>query len=98
MITKYFTKVTVKFDPFTASAKPARLFLSRIPAALRATCAVDFKVLTSASAASEKPIVEVTFKDKHSMKADPREMTFKEMSEHFDSHSRKLKIQESISE
>ncbi|XYA01297.1 39S ribosomal protein L44, mitochondrial [Meyerozyma guilliermondii] len=98
MITKYFTKVSVKFDPFAASAKPARLFLSRIPTSLRATCAVDFKVLTSTSPASEKPIVKVTFKDKHSMEADPQAMTFKEISEHFDSHSRKLVMQDSITE
>lgn len=98
MITKYFTKAIVKFDPFAVSAKPARLFLSRIPTSLKATCNVEHKVLTKDSPASEKPVILVTFKDKHVMNADPETMTFKEIQEHFNSHSRKLAIKESISD
>lgn len=96
MITKYFTKVSVKFNPFTTGAKPARLFLSRIPTSLKAQCTVDYKVLTESS--KEKPTVEVTFKDKHKMQVDPETMNFVELSNHFDGHSRKLAIKDAITE
>lgn len=96
MITKYFTKVSVKFNPFTPGAKPARLFLSRIPTSLKPQCAVDYKVLTELS--KEKPVVEVTFKDKHKMEVDPEKVNFVELSNHFDSHSRKLAIKDAITE
>lgn len=98
MITKYFTKVSVKFDPFTASSRSARLFLARIPPSMKGACKIDYKVLTANSPVSEKPIVEVTFKDKHIMKADPEEMNFKDLSVFFDSHSRQLAIKEAISD
>lgn len=94
MITKYFTKVAVKFDPFAASAKPVRLFLARIPSQQKSGVAVDFKVLTK----NEKPSVSVTFKDKHVMDADPEAMTFQDLSEHFDQHSRKLALKAAISD
>lgn len=96
MITKYFTRVSVKFDPFASSAKPVRLFLSRIPLSLKGSCKVDFKVLTPTS--QERPDIEVTFKDKHMLKADPNVMSFKDLATHFDGHSRKLAINEAISE
>lgn len=96
MITKYFTKVTVKFDPFAPSARPARLFLARIPPSLKGQCQVNYKVLTADSAAAEKPIIEVTFKDKHTLLADPATMGFTELSLHFDAHSRKLVLKDSI--
>lgn len=31
MITKFMTEVTAKFNPFSACAKPARLFLTFLP-------------------------------------------------------------------
>lgn len=96
MITKYFSKVTVKFNPFTPGAKPARLFLSRIPTSLKPQCSIDFKVLGEGSV--DKPLVEVTFKDKHKMSVDPEKVNFVELSNQFDSHSRKLAIQEAITE
>lgn len=94
MITKYFTKVAVKFDPFAASAKPVRLFLARIPSQQKSGVAVDFKVLTK----NEKPSVSVTFKDKHIMSGDPESMSFHDLSEHFDLHSRKLALKAAISD
>ncbi|CUM67985.1 uncharacterized protein PRCAT00005699001 [Priceomyces carsonii] len=98
MITKYFTKVVVKFDPFSSSAKPARLFLSRIPTSMKGTCNIDYKVLTKESPINERPTIEVTFKDKHTMKADPETMEFKEVTEYFNGHSRRLALKEAISE
>lgn len=98
MITKYFTRVSVKFDPFSASAKPTRLLLSTIPLSMRATCKIDFKVLTASSAAKEKPLIEVTFKDKVVMNADPQTMSFQDITDHFNTHSRKLALKDAISE
>lgn len=94
MLTKYFTLVTVKFNPFSASAKPVRLFLARIPAQLKSGVAVNYKVLTSEEAA----LISVTFKDKHTMTADPEKMSFADVAAHFDTYSRQLKLKESISE
>lgn len=94
MITKYFTKVAVKFDPFAASSKPVRLFLARIPSQQRSGVAVDFKVLTK----NEKPSVSVTFKDKLVMEADPEVMTFEDLRSYFDGHSRKLAINQAINQ
>lgn len=96
MITKYFTKVNVKFNPFTIGAKPARLFLSRIPSSLKSQCTVDFKVLPENS--KELPVVEVIFKDKHKMSVNPEEVSFIELSNYFNSHSRKLAIKDAISD
>lgn len=94
MITKHFTKVAVRFNPFAASAKPVRLFLARIPSQQKSGCAVDFKILTN----DEKPSISVTFKDKHVMKADPEDMSFQDLREHFDLHSRKLDLKAAISD
>lgn len=96
MITKYFTKVSVRFNPFNTGAKPARLFLSRIPSSMKGQCVVDYKVLTEQS--KEPSLVEVMFKDKHVMKVDPDSMNFVELSNYFDGHSRKLAIKDAISE
>jgi large subunit ribosomal protein L53 len=37
MITRFITEVNTKFNPFSATAKPARLFLSFLPPNARAT-------------------------------------------------------------
>ena len=94
MITKYFTKVTVRFDPFSAGAKAARNFLTRIPPSMKGQCVINHKVLTSAS---EQSIIEVTYKDKFVTQVDPTKLNFKEVAAHFDTHSRKLAIQDAIS-
>lgn len=96
MIIKYFTKVTVRFHPFTPGAKPARLFLSRLPSAIKSQCVIDYKVLSGTT--KEKPIIEVVFKDKHKMNIDPETANIVEVANHFDSHSRKLAIKDAISE
>lgn len=95
MITKYFTKVSVKFNPFAANSKPIRLFLARIPSQQRSGCAVDFKVLTKMS---DTPQVKVTFKDKHVMDVNPETMSFADLQAHFNAHSRKLALKEAISD
>ncbi|KAK6460020.1 mitochondrial 54S ribosomal protein YmL44 [Scheffersomyces coipomensis] len=65
MITKYFANVAVKFNPFSPGGVSARLFLSRVPSSAK----LETKVLTANS--KEKPEIQVTFKDKTVMTADP---------------------------
>ncbi|CAD1808235.1 39S ribosomal protein L53/MRP-L53 family protein [Candida parapsilosis] len=91
MITKYFSNVSVKFNPFSTGAKSARIFLSRMPPTAR----IDFKLLKNPSDQQE---IKVSFKDKHVMTADPSAMTVADLGDYFDSHSRKLAIKDSIQE
>lgn len=93
MITKYFTKVTARLDPFSVTAKPARLFIARIPVVLKSGCQIDCKLLTNPS---EAPVVKVTFKDKKTMEIDPTNKSFGDLSAYFDAHSRKLALQEAL--
>lgn len=93
MITKYFTKVSVRFNPFAPSAKPVRLFLARIPSQVKSGCAVDFKILNNPE---DKAEVKVTFKDKEVLQIDPESKSFQDLSAYFDTHSRKLAIKEAI--
>lgn len=93
MITKYFTKVSARFNPFTPTAKPARLFIARIPGLQKSGCQVDCKVLTDPT---EKPLIKVTFKDKHVMEIDPTSKSFDDLRAHFDAHSRKLALKEAL--
>ncbi|GCE98114.1 39S ribosomal protein L44, mitochondrial [Zygosaccharomyces mellis] len=95
MITKYFSKVVVKFNPFSKEAKTARLLLSSIPPAQRQLgTQIQNEVLSSAS--NKTPIIKVTFKDKKTMEVDPTKYTFQELSNYFDAHSRQLSLKETI--
>ncbi|SCV05889.1 LANO_0H17414g1_1 [Lachancea nothofagi CBS 11611] len=95
MITKYFTKVVVRFNPLGKEAKSARLLLCAIPPAQRTSgTSIQNELLVNGS--SKSPIVKITFKDKTEMEADPSSMTFKELGNYFDRHSRKLSLKESI--
>ncbi|EDO16569.1 hypothetical protein Kpol_1064p51 [Vanderwaltozyma polyspora DSM 70294] len=95
MITKYFSKIVVKFNPFGAEAKTARLFLCAIPPLQRMQgTMIQNELLTNGS--TKKPILKVTFKDKTEMETNPGEMTFQEVSNYFDTHSRRLQLKETI--
>lgn len=94
MITKYFTKVTVRFNPFSDAAKPVRLFMGRIPSALKSGCTIDYKILTG----NEEPLVKVTFKDKQEMEINPKNKRFEDLSSYFDAHSRRLALKDAILE
>ncbi|GME84740.1 unnamed protein product [Ambrosiozyma monospora] len=95
MITKFFTNVVVKFNPFGPEAKAARSFLSQIPPSLRGLCPVSLELLNAQS--KNKPIVQVTFKDKEVMKGDPSHLNIADFTNMFDKHSRKLQFKEDIS-
>ncbi|KAK6205060.1 mitochondrial 54S ribosomal protein YmL44 [Scheffersomyces amazonensis] len=92
MITKYFTNVSVKFDPFSKGGRSARLFLARVPHSAK----LETKVLTANSKDHQE--ISVTFKDKHIMKADPSKMKIDDLRDYFDSYSRKLVIKDAISD
>ncbi|CCE63889.1 hypothetical protein TPHA_0G00530 [Tetrapisispora phaffii CBS 4417] len=95
MLTKYFMKVVVRFNPFGKEAKTARLFLGSIPPHQRQQgTTIQNKLLTEGS--SEKPLLKVIFKDKKEMEADPTTMSFQEVSNLFDRHSKKLALKETI--
>ncbi|KAG0685501.1 39S ribosomal protein L44, mitochondrial [Kluyveromyces marxianus] len=81
MITKYFTKAVVKFNPFGKEGITSGLQLQN-------------EVLMAGS--TVKPTVKVVFKDKTELQADPTNMNFTELSNYFDRHSRKLALKESI--
>lgn len=92
MITKYINSVKVKFNPFHNSGKASRLFLARMPQLVK----IDCKVLPNTS--TEKPSIEVIFKDKHVIKANPETMKLNDLKELFNKHSRKLAIEDAIKE
>lgn len=94
MITKFFTKVAVKFDPFSASAKSVRLFLARIPSAQKSGCQISYQVVK----ANEEPQVKVTYKDKLEKEVNPENKSFEDLRAIFDAHSRKLALQSAIEE
>lgn len=90
MITKYFSSVVVKFDPFASSARSTRLFLSRVPSSTKIKCTI----LTKNDAST--PMIEVTYMDKVVLSANPAAMNIKGIADHFDSHSRKLVLKDAI--
>ncbi|KAL6937638.1 39S ribosomal protein L44, mitochondrial [Hanseniaspora osmophila] len=99
MITKYFTKVLVRFNPAGAEAKTARLFLSAIPPTQRNTTTkiVNDLILNSeAKNNAKKPLIKVTFKDKQEFEYDPTVVNIGELAQVLDRHSRKLLVKEAI--
>lgn len=70
------------------------MFLASIPPSLRGACAIKQEVLSQGSSVS--PLVQVSFKDKKVIEADPSTMSIDELHNLFDRHSRKLKLQDSI--
>ncbi|GMM28227.1 mitochondrial 54S ribosomal protein YmL44 [Martiniozyma asiatica (nom. inval.)] len=94
MITKYFTNVVVKFNPFGTEARCARSVLSQIPPALKASCKVDLELLNEDS--TKEPLVEVTFKDKTKMSGNPKTFTLADFTNMFDKHSRQLLFKEEL--
>lgn len=94
MITKYFTKVAVKFNPFGPEARCARAVLSQIPPSMKGVCQVDLELLNDKSTA--KPFVEVTFKDKTVMSGNPAELKLADFTNMLDKHSKKLLFKEEV--
>ncbi|ODV90169.1 hypothetical protein CANCADRAFT_24445 [Tortispora caseinolytica NRRL Y-17796] len=95
MITKYFSQVTVKFDPFRNSGKAMRLFISQIPASTRQHAKVTYTVLPKGS--TEPGLVDITFKDKHRVTLNPDEKTLDEIIANLELHSRQLSLADAMS-
>uniref|UniRef100_A0A060T7Y0 Large ribosomal subunit protein mL53 n=1 Tax=Blastobotrys adeninivorans TaxID=409370 RepID=A0A060T7Y0_BLAAD len=97
MLTKYFAKVSVKFNPTHRSARLARMFLASIPPSARGDVQVSQKVLNEQS--GDKPEISVTYKDGKNITLDPTTVkTTYDMVQAFDQYSRSLKIQDDISD
>lgn len=94
MITKYFTKVIVRFNPFGTEARCARSVLSQIPPSLKNSCQIHLELLNKNS--KNKPFVEVTFKDKTVMSGDPSTLKIADFVNMLDKHSKKLLFKEEV--
>ncbi|CAI6847594.1 AAB_G0042730.mRNA.1.CDS.1 [Saccharomyces cerevisiae] len=101
MITKYFSKVIVRFNPFgkeandmvisLISAKVARSVLAAIPPTQRNMgTQIQSEIISDYN--KVKPLVKVTYKDKKEMEVDPSNMNFQELANHFDRHSKQLDL------
>ncbi|XWW92286.1 hypothetical protein V2A60_000209 [Cordyceps javanica] len=89
MITKFMTEITARFNPFSACAKPARLFLTLLPPNARTSgTTVNTTLLPRTS--TEPSSVAVKFKDGKELKFNTGKITIKGLVEEMDRHSRKL--------
>jgi len=92
MITSFITEVSTRFNPFSASAKTARLFLTRIPPTARSQgMAIKTQLLPRDS--QEPSSLRIKFKDGQEMKIDCGTTTLKNVVEIVDRHSRQLQKQ-----
>ncbi|KAG5948391.1 hypothetical protein E4U53_006302 [Claviceps sorghi] len=89
MITKFMTEVTARFNPFSACAKPARLFLTYMPPNARANgTSIQTTLLPRDS--SESSSLRVKFKDGKELEFDCAKTNIKSLVEELDRHSRQL--------
>ncbi|KAM5381056.1 hypothetical protein ACJZ2D_003171 [Fusarium nematophilum] len=89
MITKFMTEVTAKFNPFSACAKPARLFLTLMPPTARANgTTIATTVLPRDS--KEPSSLRVKFKDGKELDFNCQKINIKGLIEEVDRHSRQL--------
>ncbi|KAG0680094.1 39S ribosomal protein L44, mitochondrial [Pichia californica] len=94
MITKYFTQVCIKFNPFGPEARCARSVLSQIPPSMKGACKIDLELLSKDS--KKEPFVQVTFKDSTVMNGNPAELTLADFTNMLDKHSKKLLFKEEV--
>ncbi|CCF56632.1 hypothetical protein KAFR_0B03350 [Kazachstania africana CBS 2517] len=95
MITKYFNKVLVRFNPFGKEAKTSRLFLASIPPSQRLTgTKIQSEILNEGT--DKEPLIRVIFKDKKEIEVNPSNLSFQELANAFESHSNKLRLRELI--
>lgn len=110
MITKYFTKVVVRFNPMGKEGACYCLIL-KFPPKLT-TSGKAARLFLSSIPPSMKgsciidhkvitdgktlPSLAVTFKDKKTLELDPSSISFSELTAVLDRHSRALQIKESI--
>lgn len=95
MITQFLTSATAKFNPFSASAKAARIFLAQLPPNARSTMQVKTTVLPKTS--TEPAALSLEFKDGKTMSFDLERQKFKEIQDEVNRHSRGLMRKEELS-
>ncbi|KAK0632858.1 39S ribosomal protein L53/MRP-L53-domain-containing protein [Immersiella caudata] len=92
MLTQFIIEVSTRFNPFSASAKTARLFLTRLPPSARASgMSITTQLLPRNS--TEPSALKIKFKDGLEMKLDCETMNIKSVVEVVDRHSRQLQKQ-----
>ncbi|KHO00042.1 ribosomal protein L44 [Metarhizium album ARSEF 1941] len=89
MITKFMTEITAKFNPFSACAKPARLFLTFLPPNARANGTSITTTLLPRNS-NEPSSLRVKFKDGKELKFDCAKINIKGVVEEVNRHSRQL--------
>ncbi|KAK4136352.1 hypothetical protein BT67DRAFT_447768 [Trichocladium antarcticum] len=89
MITRFITDVTTRFNPFSARARSARLFLSFLPPGARAS-GMNISAQLLPRASTEPSSLHIKFKDGKEMKLDCEGMGIKSIIEEVDRHSRVL--------
>ncbi|KAG5999557.1 hypothetical protein E4U54_001795 [Claviceps lovelessii] len=89
MITKFMTEVTARFNPFSACAKPARLFLTYMPPNARAN-GTSIQTTLLPRDTPETSSLKVKFKDGKDFTFDCSKTNIKGLVEELDRHSRKL--------
>lgn len=94
MITKFITEVKTVFNPFSATAKHARLFISSLPSNARKTMSIETKVLPKAS--KEPSHLYVKFKDGKELNLHPDTIGLQGIFEEVDRHSRILLRKEEL--
>jgi large subunit ribosomal protein L53 len=97
MITKFITEVNAKFNPFSVSAKPARLFLTYLPPNARMSgMTINTKLLPRNS--TEPNSLNVKFKDGKIMNFDCDKVNIKGLAAECDRHSRQLQKAEDLTD
>ncbi|KFG87616.1 ribosomal protein L44 [Metarhizium anisopliae] len=89
MMTKFVTEITAKFNPFSACAKPARLFLTFLPPNARANGTSITTTLLPRNS-TEASSLRVKFKDGKELNFDCGKMNIKGLVEEVNRHSRQL--------
>ncbi|ROT36814.1 mitochondrial ribosomal protein L44 [Sodiomyces alkalinus F11] len=97
MIIKFMTEIRTRFNPFSPSARSARLFLSFLPPNARANgLVINTDLLPRTS--KETPSLYVKFKDGKEMTLDCDKMGIKGLIEEVDRHSRGLQKQADLTD
>ncbi|KAK0657630.1 39S ribosomal protein L53/MRP-L53-domain-containing protein [Cercophora newfieldiana] len=92
MLTHWISEVSTRFNPFSASAKTARLFLTRLPPGARAS-GMNITTQLLPRASTEPSSLFIKFKDGHEMKLDCDTMNIKGVVEVVERHTRQLQKQ-----
>ncbi|KAK5663240.1 hypothetical protein OQA88_3667 [Cercophora sp. LCS_1] len=89
MLTRFISEVTTRFNPFSARAKVARLFLTRLPPNARTNgMSITTQLLPRTS--TEPSTLKIKFKDGKEMNLDCETMNIKTVVEEVDRYSRAL--------